>query len=108
MPTRESNIIKRTLDLKNPPSLTAEQKARLDAVAAMPDAQIDYSDAPNLPDAVWLSATELPGVKQQITLRIDSDVLDFFRHTGKRYQTRINAVLRSYMEAAHRSASADR
>ena len=36
MPTKESNIVKRTLDLKKPPQLSAEQKARLDAVAAMP------------------------------------------------------------------------
>ena len=51
MPTKESNIVKRTLDLKKPPPLSAEQKARLDAVASMPDGQIDYSDAPYLPDA---------------------------------------------------------
>ena len=46
MPKKESNIIKRTLDLKKPPPLSAEQKARLDAVASMPNKQIDYSDAP--------------------------------------------------------------
>ena len=44
MPTKESNIVKRTLDLKKPPQLSAEQKARLDAVASMPDEQIDYSE----------------------------------------------------------------
>jgi uncharacterized protein (DUF4415 family) len=68
----------------------------------MPDAQIDYSDAPNVPDAVWVRAVEAPSPKKQITLRIDSDVLDFFRHTGKRYHTRINAVLRSYMVSTRR------
>ena len=100
MPTKESNIVKRTLDLGKPPRLSAEQKARLDAVAAMPDDQIDYSDAPSLPDAVWMkAATDLPYTKQQITLRLDAEVLDFFKHTGKRYQSRINAVLRSYVEA---------
>ena len=52
-PTKESNIVKRTLDLKKPPLLSAEQKARLDAVALMLDEQIDYSDAPCLPDAAW-------------------------------------------------------
>lgn len=100
MPTKESNIVKRTLDLKLRPVLSDAQKARLDAVAAMPDERIDYSDAPSLPDAVWMkAATELPHTKQQITLRIDAEVLDFFKHTGKRYQSRINAVLRSYVEA---------
>ena len=100
MPTKDSNTVKRTLDLKKPPVLSAGQKARLDAVAAMPDEQIDYSDAPSLPDAVWMkAAAKLPHTKQQITLRIDTEVLEFFRHTGKRYQSRINAVLRSYVEA---------
>ena len=58
MPKKESNIVKRTLDLKKPPPLSAEQKARLDAVASMADGQIDYSDAPYLPDAAWTKAAE--------------------------------------------------
>lgn len=100
MSMKESNIVKRTLDLKKPPLLSAEQKARLDVVASMPDDRIDYTDAPYLPDAVWLkAAVDLPHTKQQITLRIDAEVLDFFKHTGKRYQSRMNAVLRSYVEA---------
>lgn len=99
MQANESNTVKRTLDLKRKPALGDAQKARLDAVAAMSDERIDYSDAPHLPDASWVKAAELPDVKQQITLRLDADVLDYFRHTGKRYQTRINAVLRSYVQA---------
>jgi uncharacterized protein (DUF4415 family) len=106
MQANKSNTVKRTLDLSNPPPLTVAQKARLDAVAAMPDEQIDYSDAPYLPDAVWVKVSEPPSPKQQVTLRIDVDVLDYFKHTGKRYQTRINAVLRAYVEAhkAHERA----
>ena len=70
----------------------------------MPDEQIDYSDAPYLPNAVWMKAAEeLPSNKQQITLRIDAQVLDFFKQTGKRYQSRINAVLRAYVEAHDRT-----
>jgi len=42
--------------------------------------------------------------KQQITLRLDSDVLDFFKNTGARYQSRINAVLREYMKAHRNNA----
>jgi uncharacterized protein (DUF4415 family) len=69
-------------------------------VAAMPDEQIDYSDAPSRPNAIWMkAATQLPNTKQQITLRLDAEVLEFFKHTGKRYQSRINAVLRAYVEA---------
>jgi hypothetical protein len=54
MPTKESSTVKRILDLKKPPFLSAEQKARLDAVSLMPDEQINYRDAPSLPDAVWV------------------------------------------------------
>lgn len=99
MPKKDSNIVKRTLDLKKPPHPTPEQRKRLDAVAAMPDNQIDYSDAPSLSHAVWAKAVEMPHKKQQVTLRIDADILEFFKHSGNRYQTRINAVLRSYVEA---------
>ncbi len=100
MPTKESNIVKRTLDIKKPPRLSAEQKARLEAVASMPDEQIDTSDAPFIPDAVWMKAAEqLPHTKRQVTLRIDAEVLEFFKQTGRRYQSRMNAVLRAYVEA---------
>ena len=40
------NVVKFKLDLKNPPPLTAAQRKRLAAVAALPDAQIDYGDIP--------------------------------------------------------------
>jgi len=105
MPSKENNIVKQTLDLKNAPSLSPGQKTRLEAVASMPDEQIDYSDAPYLNDAVWMKAAKLPHAKRQITLRLDAEVLDFFKHGGKRYQSRINAVLRSYVEAHKRISS---
>ncbi|MGB4672696.1 MAG: BrnA antitoxin family protein [Azovibrio sp.] len=100
MSKNASNTVKLTLDPKNLPPLAAQQRAELEAVAAMPDEAIDYSDAPYLPDDVWMKAAEqLPHAKKQITLRIDAEVLEFFKHTGKRYQSRMNAVLRSYVEA---------
>lgn len=43
--------------------------------------------------AVWVE----PVLKRQISVRIDGDVLDWFRATGKNYQTRMNAVLRTYV-----------
>lgn len=95
----KSNTVKLTIDLGNPPPLTPSERAELEAIAAMPDDQIDTSDAPFRPDAVWVKAVDFPHGKKLVSLRIDADVLDFFRHTGKRYQTRINAVLRAYVEA---------
>ena len=100
MSKNASNMVKLTLDPKNLPPLTEEEKAQLKALESMPDEQIDYSDAPYRPDAIWMKAAELlPHTKKQITLRIDAEVLDFFKHTGKRYQSRMNAVLRTYVEA---------
>jgi len=69
-------------------------------IDGMPDAQIDTSDIPPL-DADFFSNAEvrLPRPKELITLRLDHDILAWFRGFGKGYQTRINAVLRTYMEA---------
>ena len=69
--------------------LTDEDIAR--AVANDPDAapiNIDWSEA----DLV------IPGRKKAISIRVDQDVLDFFKKAGSGYQRRINAVLRSYMQ----------
>ena len=95
----KNNTVKRTLDPKNPPILAQEQKLRLAALAALPDDQIDTSDAPFRPDAVWVKAVDFPHAKKLISLRIDEDVIEFFKQAGSRYQTRINAVLRSYVNA---------
>jgi len=101
MNERKGNIVKLTLDPNNPPPLTAQERAQLEKIAAMPDADIDYSDAPHRPEAIWIKvAARLPEPKKQVTLRVDAEVLDFFKRTGKRYHTRMNAVLRSYVEAS--------
>jgi uncharacterized protein (DUF4415 family) len=60
--------MKRTLDLHKLPQLTADQKARLNTVASMPDELIDYSDAPHLPDVAWVKAGG-PPTSKKITLR---------------------------------------
>ena len=68
-------------------------------IDAMRDEDIDYSDIPKLGPDFFANAVRWPGPKQQITLRLDPDVLRFFRKNGRGYQTTINAVLRKYMEA---------
>jgi uncharacterized protein (DUF4415 family) len=67
------------------------------------DKSIDYSDIPELDEMFWKNAVvEYPERKRPVTLRLDADILEWFRSTGKGYQTRINAVLRSYYEAHSR------
>lgn len=52
-----------------------------------------------LPDDFWQGARVVtPVTKQAISIRLDEDVIAWFRETGPKYQTRINAVLRSYVE----------
>lgn len=69
-------------------------------VDALTDEEIDTSDIPPLDESFFANATlRLPKAKQTVTVRLDADVLEWFRSQGKGYQTRINAVLRLYMEA---------
>jgi uncharacterized protein (DUF4415 family) len=70
----------------------------------MRDKDIDYSDIPKLSADFFKNAIVWPGPKQQITLRIDPDVLKFFRKQGRGYQSTINAVLRKYMEVQEKRA----
>ena len=57
-------------------------------------------DISELGDDAFLKNTELNIPRKQIvTIRLDADVLDWFKKQGKGYQTRINKLLRSYMEA---------
>ena len=80
--------------------LTEAQLAELQALADMPDDEIDFSDIPETLD--WSDAKRgrfYRPVKQQITLRLDADIIAWFKaqtEDGKGYQTAINRVLREY------------
>ena len=69
-------------------------------VDAMSDRDIDYSEIPQQKAKFFKDAVlRLPEPKAVVTLRLDQDVLEWFKKQGKGYQTRINALLRAYMEA---------
>lgn len=71
---------------------------------AVREMSIEYADIPELSEA-WFQhakrATQLP-YKKQVSLRIDEDILDFFKQQGNRYQTKMHAVLRAYVDG-HKS-----
>jgi uncharacterized protein (DUF4415 family) len=100
--------------MKKVPSkpLTLAQLAELKALAALPDSKIDTSDAPELLD--WSGAKRglfYRPVKQQLTLRLDADVVAWFkrhRATNEGYQTRINRVLREYVQGQSKGAKRSR
>ena len=72
----------------------------LKRLRAMRDADIDFSDIPKLGKSFWKTARlVLPEPKDRLTIRVDHDVVEWLKKNGPGYQTRINAILRSYMEA---------
>ena len=83
--------------------LTPAQRAELAALENMPDEAIDTQDIPETTD--WSGAKRgvfYRPVKQQITLRLDADLIDWFKNhgdapTAKGFQTRINLALREYV-----------
>jgi uncharacterized protein (DUF4415 family) len=81
--------------------LTATQKAELAALAALPDDRIDTHAVPEQRD--WSGARRgvfYRPIKQQLTLRLDADLVDWFKRRapdGAGYQTRINSALREYV-----------
>ena len=67
---------------------------------AMRDSEIDFSDIPKLDKSFWATAKlTLPEPKDRLTIRVDHDIVRWLKKHGRGYQTRINAILRSYMEA---------
>ncbi|GMR22851.1 MAG: BrnA antitoxin family protein [Acidobacteriota bacterium] len=74
-------------------------------VGALTDEQVRSAieadpDAHPTDESFWKTAqVVMPRPKETITIRLDADVLEWFRGKGKGYQTRINAILRSYMRA---------
>jgi uncharacterized protein (DUF4415 family) len=75
--------------------------ARVDAMTDedIAEAMRDDPDWADLIDVDWSNAAIVyPRAKHAISIRLDKDIVDFFKATGKGYQTRINAVLRYYVE----------
>lgn len=85
--------------------LTPKQLEELEALKAMSDEEIDYSDIPATTAEQWQGAEVgrfYHPAKQPLTVRIDADVIAWFKAQGKDYQDHINALLRQAMLAARR------
>lgn len=67
------------------------------------DDDIDYSDIPETSVSFWDDAEVfMPKHKLHLSLRLDEDVVDYFKHQGRGYQSRINGVLKAYIHAQTR------
>ncbi len=75
-------------------------KKRLHEISKIKDRDIDYSDISELDEDFWEHAKPIhPKGKKAVSIRIDEDVLDYFKSQGRGYQSRINSVLKSYVKA---------
>ena len=79
-------------------------------VNALKDDRIDFSDTPELTPEMFARAVVRRGLKpvprkEQLTIRVDSDVLEWYKRQGPGYQTRINALLRAYMQEHPRKSA---
>jgi uncharacterized protein (DUF4415 family) len=75
-------------------------RKELAALSAKPERNIDYSDLPPATRKDWVGAVRgkfYRPIKQQLTVRIDADVLVWLKSRGKGYQSRLNAILRAAM-----------
>ncbi len=90
-------------------STSNRSKTNIKKLEEMKDEDIDFSDIPPLTPEMFANAVVRKNLKpvkpkKQITLRIDNDVIEFFKSQGKGYQTRINQLLRAYMEEVKKTA----
>lgn len=92
---------------KRTPKKPSQGQADLEYLRNMSEAEIARTSPPelaNLPPDFWDSARMVvPIPKEAISLRVDEDVLAWFRKAGPLYQSRMNAVLRSYVTTMKRS-----
>ena len=101
--SKKEHIVKRTAEEMRAMTARGESKSDWARAGAMKSADIESAIAADAgeTDLVvdWSTASvALPEPKAVLNMRVDRDVLDFFRRQGKGYQSRINAVLRSFVE----------
>ena len=90
-------------------SLKRNSDTDWERLSTMSDKDIDLSDNPELGNDFFTNATlRMPEPKKAVSLRIDKDVLEWYKTRGPGYQTRINAVLRMYMQAKNATATRKR
>lgn len=82
------------------PRISKSVAATAKRLAKMKDEDIDFADIPPTDADFWRGAQlVMPQPKAAITMRVDPDVLKWFKRRGPGYQTRMNAVLKAYVQS---------
>jgi uncharacterized protein (DUF4415 family) len=105
VPEKRRVTSKKHITGRSTPSRRPERKSDRNRLAALDDDKIRKAiasdpDAAPLADAAWFRRAKivLPEPKKAVSIRLDRDVMEWFQKQGKGYQTRINAVLRAYVQ----------
>jgi len=104
---RDRLVVVNVENMKKLPKLTADQKQQIEALRNLPDDEIDFSDIPEITEhkgPVYVGLMYRPG-KTSVTIRLDEDMVEWFKSQGKGWQTKMNWALRLYF-ATHRKTGA--
>ena len=78
--------------------MSTSSKTNFKRINKLSDKDIDYSDIPETDEEFWSDAEILfPTKKTHVSIRLDDDIISWFKQFGKGYQTKINSVLKSYI-----------
>jgi uncharacterized protein (DUF4415 family) len=103
MTTKHESIVSMSVDDAKAAIQRGESRSDFEAVARMSNEEIERqaTDDPEERDWDWTSASlELPKPKVGIHIKLDADIIDYFKQEGSGYQTRINAALKLFMKHA--------
>ena len=78
--------------------MSTSSKTNFKRINKLSDKDIDYSGIPETDEEFWSDAEILfPTKKTHVSIRLDDDIISWFKQFGKGYQTKINSVLKSYI-----------
>ena len=109
----KSDIKRFTMDELRERAQRGESRTNLARIDAMTEAELEQAiaDDPDWADIPenWYEQAEavMPKPKVPVSIRLDADVIEYFRSTGRGWQTRVNAILRAYKAAKHLSATSN-
>jgi uncharacterized protein (DUF4415 family) len=103
MMAKRENIVSMSVDAAEAAIRRGESRSDFDAVGKLTNDEIEAqaADDPEEREWDWASASlELPKPKVGIHIKLDADIVEFFKRDGSGYQTRINAALKSFVKHA--------
>lgn len=78
--------------------MSTSSKTNYKRISKLSDKDIDYSNIPETDEKFWSDAEVLfPTKKTHVSIRLDDDIISWFKQFGRGYQTKINSVLKSYI-----------